>query len=544
VNHFPIFALSADLLVDHIQMSQTIQIGVCSSAPTAVCPRCGSPSSTVQSRYVRTLADLPISGRPVHLTVRVRRFRCHNGACSRRIFAEQFPDLARPHAQRTVRLQQALAQLGVAVGGEVGARLGAVFGLSGSPDTVLRLVRQMPLPPPSLPRVIGVDDWCWRRGRTYGTIIVDHDRHQVIDLLPTRDAQPLAHWLAAHPTVEAVTRDRSGEFAKAIAQGAPQARQIADRWHLFQNLTDALERFFVHRRVLLKQVVETPHHQVIEATPWVQGRTRAMEATSKQRHQRWIAAYQQVHDLAQMGLGVTAIAEATHLSRGSVYKYLRMPHPPERKRCPDTRSLPLDSYKPYLLRRWNDGCRNASQLWKELVAQGYAQSRSTVGRFIAILRVETGKRYSFKQVAPGHQYAESSTSSDRQMTTRQAAGLLVMDPERLAPSDRSLLTNLVARSEEVAQTYQQVQAFCQIARLQHGEQLDAWIHQVHEHGCPELRAFAAGLLKDHQAVRAGLTERYSQGPTEGHVTRLKLIKRQGYGRARFDLLRARVLLSA
>ena len=231
---------------------------------SACCLLCGCPSERVHSRYHRTLADLPISGRRVLLVVQIRRFRCLTAACPRRIFAERLPDLAAPFARRSQPLQEALAQVGFALGGEAGARLAQSLGMPTSPDTLLRLIRAAPLPTSDPPRVIGVDDWAYKRGLRYGSLICDLERHRVVDLLPDRSADSVATWLQAHPTVTVAARDRSGLYADGIARGAPQATQVADRWHLVNNLVDALEKFLLHKAALLKHAAGTTSVAPIE----------------------------------------------------------------------------------------------------------------------------------------------------------------------------------------------------------------------------------------------------------------------------------------
>ncbi|MCA1667978.1 MAG: ISL3 family transposase [Thermomicrobia bacterium] len=242
------------LHIEHIAIgTDCVTISIAPMRRSARCPLCRRRSRRVHSRYHRTLADLPISGRHVVLVVRVRRFRCLAPACPRRIFAERLPDLAPPFARRSLPLQHALEQVGFAVGGEAGSRLAYCLGMPASPDTLLRLIRAAPMPDPGQPRIIGLDDWAYKRGLRYGSIVCDLERHRVIDLLPGRSADSVAAWLQAHPSVEVAARDRSGLYADGIARGAPQAIQVADRWHLIDNLAETLEKFLLHKGPLLKQ---------------------------------------------------------------------------------------------------------------------------------------------------------------------------------------------------------------------------------------------------------------------------------------------------
>jgi transposase len=222
------------------------------TARSALCPQCGKRSRRIHGSYVRSPADLPVSDHVVRLRLRARRFRCEHVACPRRTFAGSLPDLIAPHAQRTDRLAAAQVRVGLAVGAEPGARLLGRLRMPTSLDTVLRLVHRHPIPEVATPRVLGVDDWAWRKGRAWGTILIDLETRSPVDLLPDRTAPTVSAWLCAHPGVEVVARDRSTEYARAITEGAPDALQVADRWHLLHNLRQVLVRHLTSVREQLK----------------------------------------------------------------------------------------------------------------------------------------------------------------------------------------------------------------------------------------------------------------------------------------------------
>jgi transposase len=505
---------------------------------SATCPQCQHRSTSVHSAYRRMVTDLPISGTPVRLHVRVRRFFCRATTCPRRIFAERFPTLVPSRGRYSAGVYATLRHIGLAVGGRAGAPLAQAIGVPGSSRTILRLVHQTPLAPQAAPRVIGLDEWAWRRGKRFGTIVCDLERHQVIDLLPDRSAQSVAQWLHAHPSVEIVCRDRSGLYAEGVRHGAPQAVQVVDRFHMMQNLRDALERFFLRYRHVLKTLgASIPPPSV--ASPPAQ---RSSATASQQRHERWVRLYYQIHRLHAQHLGIAAIARRVQVSRPTVYRYLALPQPPERQRPCHRRSSLLTPFIPYILRRWNAGCRNAQQLWQELVAQGYQQSRRTVQRYVGQLRQETGTRFKFRQVAPAPWYDEEHHQArPTTVTAHYAARLFLSKGEERQPAEQDLLARLLTLEPIMAPTYELVQTFCRMLRHRHGHDFDAWVATVQHTGVKELRAFVTGLLKDAAAVRAGLSLVWSNGPTEGFVHRLKLLKRQAYGRAGVAFLRQRIL---
>jgi transposase len=503
----------------------------------AVCPSCQQRSRAVHSTYRRTVADLPLAGATLVLHLQVRRFFCRHAACPQRIFAERFPSLVPVRGRHSTGVCTALRHIGLAIGGRAGARLARTLGLAGSYRTILRLVHGAPFPLLAAPRVIGLDEWAWRRGRRFGTIVCDLERYHVLDLLPERSALAVAQWLQAHPSVEIVCRDRSRLYAEGIRHGAPQAVQVVDRFHLVQNLRDALERFFLrHRRDL--QTLGAALRQSSELTP-----TLAM--LSQARHARWVHRYHQIRQLHAQHLGIAAIARRVQVSRPTVYRYLAMPQPPTRQRSRHRGQPLIAPFTPYLRRRWNAGCRNAQQLWRELVAQGHQPARRTVERYVGRLRRETGIRFKFRQAAPAPLYAEDQDERrPAPLTALRAARLFLAKPEEQRPSDRALLAQLLRLDSAMTSTYHQVQAFCHMIRERRGHEWDAWVTEVQQTGVKELRRFVQGLLKDEAAVRAGLSLVWSNGPTEGFIHRLKLIKRQAYGRAGVDFLRHRILAPA
>jgi transposase len=508
----------------------------------------------VHSSYTREIADLPIAGRAVVLHLRVRRFRCSASKCPRRIFAEQVPGLAARRARRSTPLLAALQEVGFALGGRPGARIGRRLKMPASRSTLLRLVRQAPSPPPADPRVLGVDDWAWRRGQRYGSILVDLERRQPIKLLPDRTAESLAAWLREHPGIDVISRDRAGAYADGARQGAPDAMQVADRFHILANVGELLERVLGSRRTALREAAAAvdrtlaQHHQPVmdnAATPGPPpGKRRAQQGREDRRAQR-LARYDAVIALHQEGHSHTAISRQTGLGRKTVRRYLRAGAFPERA-APPARPTMLAPYEAYLRTRWMEGCHNAHQLWREIRSQGFPGQPANVRRYLARWRPAVGR--------PGRPVRQvrtddtSPTPPVRQPTPvpspRQARWLLLRAVETLTSEERAFRTALLDAEPTVGEVQPLVADFGTLVRSRDAPGLIAWLERADVSSLPEVRAFAAGIRRDRAAVDAALSSPWSNGQTEGQINRLKVLKRQMYGRAKLDLLEKRFLYAA
>lgn len=471
------------------------------------------------------------------MTIRVaaRRFRCVNIACARKTFAERLGDVALVSARRTERLGDLQHHLALALGGEAGARLAARIAMPTSADTLLRMAAATSCESPSpTPRVLAVDDWAWRRGHRYGTILVDLERNQVVDLLPDRQAETLAGWLRQHPGVEVVARDRAGAYADGVRQGAPEAVQVADRWHLLRNLGDAVraavDRQHATIRRIAKQISEettTPAIAAI-ATPPVAVTPTAAAKRSQAAYTRRQARYEEAARLRAAGVSIKRIATLLGSERKTVRGWLRTGS--ARLWRKPQRSGVLAPFLDFLDRRWTEGCRNAALLWRELVSRGFSGRPGTV-------RGWAGKRRKAEPKAAMNAHGEQVLTSFV-FSGRRIAHLLMTNPEALPEADRKFVSRVLTQMPSLADGIAVAKRLNTLLRRKSDESLDDVLEAA---AGTALTGFAEGLRRDLGAVRAALGLPWTTSPAEGQINRLKMLKRTMYGRAGFGLLRARVL---
>jgi len=512
------FALSGCTLSVCTLVEGSLHIQATGSSRKADCPSCGAISDHVHSYYTRSPSDLPISEHSVRLLLRVRRFRCLNEGCGRRTFSEPLSDLIRPHARRTTRLAKAQTCIGFAVGAEAGAGLLARLRMPISPDTLLRMLHRYPLPDVTPPRVLGVDDWAWRRGRAWGTILLDIEKHCPVDVLPDRTADTLARWLKTHSGVEVVARDRSTEYARGITEGAPGALQVADRWHLLHNFRQVLERFFHEARARL-QSLEGLDVARIAGPPSSQRRTKGEIAASEAARQARKERYEEVRRLhEEEGLNISQISRALSMSRITVRKYLSAETFPEWTPHPPRRSI-LAPYEAYLEGRWVEGCRSALALFRELCARGYSGSTRPVQRWAQIRRTEPHPNTPKKCRETGPVRPEAESRQGKLPAPRRLAWLLLRETDKLDPEEERLLS-VLRTDPEVETAYRLACSYVPMIREQKVDRLDQWLTSASESGIGGLVTFTAGLRQDYAAVRAALSEPWSNGQAEGQINRL------------------------
>jgi transposase len=509
-------------------------------------------SGSVHSHYRRTLADLPWADHATRIELAVRRFRCVDPDCPRRVFAERLPGLAAPYARRTARQAELLRLLGLALGGAPAARLAPRLRLAASPATLLRHVRRAEVVPPAEPEVIGVDDFALRRRARYGTLIIDLERHRPLDMLADRTVATLATWLSRRPTVAVVARDGSLEYASGITAGAPGAVQVADRWHLLKNPREAAELELDQCSLCLPRSPSSgpavPAARGAEdgaasapgSAPIYPGSPsgRRAEAKRQARRRQRLDQYAQLLALRQEGLPASVIARRVGIGRRTVFHWLARDGFPER-RPRSGESGSLDPHAAYLLERWGAGCHNAAHLWREIRARGFPGSYGPVAQFLAPLRKGEAVRPPAGLRAP----AVTNPPPDR-WTARELSYALLRPPDDRSGDERSAIAQARQQDERLGAIVSLTEDFARMVRGRTPESLDDWLGAVRASPLPEVKRFAGGVRRDYAAVKAALTLDWSNGPTEGFVNKVKVIKRQMYGRAKIDLLRKRVLLAA
>jgi transposase len=539
----------ADVAVERVESSAVeLRIWVSPKTGEASCPGCGARSRRVHRRYRRRLADLAAGGRQVVLVLRVRVFVCQDQGCLVRRFAEQVEGLTVPYARRSGGLRDALEAIGLALAGRAGARMAARLGLLTSRNTVLRLVRRLPERPARVVRVLGVDDFAIRRGHVYATILIDMDTHQPVDVLPDREAATLAAWLQAHPGVEVICRDRAGAYADGARTGAPDAIQVADRFHLWHNLAEHVEKVVArHHQCLTGPATEPagepadepideptagPTAEPARSQPSPDLEQVAAQAARRQAEQgrlveRTRQRYDQVQALRAKGMGIKAIGRELGVARETVRRFARADSVEDLLATARVGSRPsiLDPFIAHLHQRWSEGCTSATQLFAEVQALGYCGTYATLRSYLRPLRTA----------------ADPAPTPVRPPKVRAIAGWILRRFTDLDPEQQNNLNDIRRRCPHLDALVGHVAAFGDMLTGRHGHRLDAWIAAVEADELPELHSYANGLKRDYDAVRNGLTLTHSSGAVEGQVNRIKMLKRQMFGRAKLDLLRKRIL---
>ena len=572
----PFLPLPEGMVIGQVEITPTqLTVEVLSTQPCARCPGCGTRSDAVHCQYQRTVHDVPCGGRHVVLRLRVRKVVCRNALCPRKVFAERLPELVQPWARVSDRLLEELKAIGLSASAEVSERLAPRLGMRVKAPTLLRYLRSIPDAPKTEVTRLGIDDFALRRADSYGTILVNLETRRPLDLLPNRTSEAVKPWLSSHPDIQVVSRDRASAFADAVSQVLPHATQVADRSHLVHNLREHLQRLLDHQRSCLPFVEETavnsmqtsatqqadpptdlvgganadpppgvlpaPQHGGETCAETVlSGLTYAERKKQISRDKR-IARYEEVMALHRAGLGQRAIARQLRISRHTVQRYvcsLGFPERAEGSGRSAKGASKLDPYLPYLREQWNAGIHNCAHLFKEVKARGYTGCQSGLRNRLAEWRAELPPRRWRGNPPKPRLFAPKG---QRRLSSRSASFLMIMLPEQLTVKQHQQLESICQASSELHQVSLLSQEFVTMLKERRAEELNEWLKRAKESLVAELKSFANGIYRDYAAVYAACSRPESNGITEGHVKRLKFLKRQMFGRAHLDLLRVKVL---
>lgn len=517
------------LQMDSIQQEdQQILITLVSTRESDVCPTCQTRSCAGHGWFTRCVQSLPCSGRVTVLLVQARRFRCPNLSCPRKTFRENLSALADRYQRRTQAATHLLSNLAAIAGGQAGACLARQLALPASRSTVLRCLLHQVAPPASDPQVVGVDDFAWSKRRRYGTILVDLETHRLLALLADCEVETVAAWFRQHPSIQIVTRDRSSSFAEAIRRGAPHALHIADRFHLHMNTMTCLETLLMREQTTIRRVVASLRAEHRKAHPAPPPRPLAPERQRSERQAQRSARYEQVVQLKAQGWSQRAIAQETGLHPQTVAIYLKAGQFPER--APHlSRGHVIEPYLDYVRQRWEQGEHNGRLLFEEIRAQGYPAGLTEV--YLAIQPWRThGPTASLAAAKEVQQYPSYSPKQT----------LWLLFKEKPTDEEQQFVQSLLEQSTLIAHTYEFVRRFRQILTERDETALPLWAYEAETSQIPELVRFVQRLRMDWEAVENALLFASSQGQVEGQVNRLKVFKRQGYGRASPALLQARL----
>ncbi len=478
----------------------------------SACPSCGAASLRIHSRYDRRLADLPMAGRRVVLMLRARRFRCDAVRCARRIFTERFEDnILKPWARRTARLDQIVHCLALALGGRPAASFACRLSMPISNDTLLRVVRRRGSPSFPTPSVIGIDDWAWRRNQRYGTLICDLERRKTIALLPDREPATAQVWLAAQPQIGVVARDRGGGYGLAAQKALPNAVQVADRWHLMENASQA---FLDAVRKSMRDIRAAVGAATIN--PELLTSAEKLQYEGFKRREETNAA---ILAISKEGATIKQIVRRAGYSRGLVRKVLRG----QRSDIFRVRSSSLEAYLPWLDEQWAAGRRNGSELWRALKSQGFRGCLRVVSEW-------SGRRRRSEKM--------DASALGRAPSARTVARLMTLGRDQLSKAETVTVAAIEGGVERLVHAREAVAAFQNMIRRKALAELGPWIENAKT---TLVASFANGVTKDIAAVSAAISSGWSNGQTEGQICKLKLVKRQMYGRGKIDLLQARVI---
>jgi len=441
--------------LDSIEVhDQSVIVHLHATSPTAACSHCGTAGSRVHSRYQRTIADLAFGGRNLVLRLLVRKWICPEASCPQYTFAECFPEVVQRYARMTDRLIKALQSTGVLTNGADAAQIASSFGVPTTAKTIIRRVLQLPLPSEGEVAKVGRDEWAWKKGHHYGTILVDLEKRRIVQLLADRSAETSTAWLRTHPEIDLVSRDRGKIFRDAATQGAPQAKQVTDRFHLQKNFAEALEKFFRKQGSALKKATQRSTGKAHPAERVVVPEKVAQERRA--RHRQQVSLHKRIWKLYREGYHKEQIAHTVGVSSSTVYRALEQETPPPPRRRSRSASI-VDPYLSYLASRWNQGCHNVAQLYKEIVDQGYTGTQRTLQMWLLPFRPKGA-----------HPVSKQTIIWDKPPSSRGVALMMVRPTQSRTREQTAYLDQLISSNETIAVVFTLAQDFGRLLAISRG----------------------------------------------------------------------------
>lgn len=485
-----------------------------SSPKTCPCPICGNVSSHIHSRYTRMIQDLPVNEKAVYIQVQLRKFFCTNIFCERKVFSERL-SWVEPYQRRTKRLHKVLTMLTLSTNCSAAAQIARSIHMSISHDSLLRLIHRVKIPIYSQPVRIGIDDFAFKKRNRYGTLIVDQDIKKPIAILNSRNIASVQAWLKEHPSIELVSRDGSKTYASAITSALPNAIQVTDRWHVLKGLFDACKQ-------ALYDYLPTKWTKKIKVPPSEAEINKSLRKSDqiREKHadQKWELILK-VQALYKQGVSVTAIARQCHLSRGTVYRYLKQKHRPDLRRSSICHPF-LQTIQSLVIQG-----KTTDFIEQEIRKVGFSGARTTLNSFVAEVRREFRNPYTYKTVLRSRLFSK------------------LWKEEGFDKAIYDVPQSFLEAFPKLRMIHEIVHSFRKLVSIQDHQKLEAWITQYEKVSIPAFHSFVNGIKNDFEAVKNALYHSCNNGILEGYVNKLKTIKRMMYGRASYELLKRRILIN-
>lgn len=514
----------------------TIWINASFKTKRSRCPDCRKFSKKIHDRYTRTISDLPVFQYRTIIRLKTRKFKCGNPRCERKVFSEQTPVISR-YSRRTNRVLKILESFAIELTGKLGSFMSKQLFIAVSISTITRMAHNQQLPEIKQPKILGVDDWAYRKGISYGTILIDMETSKPIELLPSRDGEDLKKWLMKYNDIQIVTRDRSSSYSAAVNEACPNAIQVADRFHLLMNLSDALDTYFKSISGTISQHIKAKTSEILSLPETGPKATSGINQVNGATVDSRLEKFNKVKELQAKGFSRKRISKDLKMHYSTVKSYfLQETLSPRTRR----RSTNFDLFTDHVLSRIKTEGYILKDIYEEIREMGFngeiSQARYNINILKEQLKVST---LGLSQIQSQKiQYIRPLSS--RKLSTYIGAYMA----EIKVPQDRHYMQTILENITELRIVRKLVQIFRTMLLRGRGN-IKRWIDFVirSKYKLSGLKAFAKGMLKDIEAVENGINMSWSNGATEGHVNRIKSIKRQMYGRASFELLRKKVILS-